>query len=89
MEAPTCSHTPAHARGFSGGIGTSTCSVENKVKSVSKVRTPHMGTIDTLIVDDKYKMYNTPQKRMCTFCCKETNDQHLSLDIWSSKPIRA
>jgi len=39
--------------------------LSNKVKSVSKVRTPHMDTIDTLIVDDKYKMYNTPQKRVC------------------------
>ena len=61
--------------------------LSNKVKSASKVRTLHMGTIDTLIVDDKYKIYNTPHKRVCAYCCKETNDQHLSLDIWNSKPI--
>ena len=61
--------------------------LSNKVKSVSKQRTPHMKTIDTLIIDDKYKMYNTPQKRVSAYCCKETNDQHLSLDIWNSKPI--
>ena len=62
--------------------------LSNKVKSVSKVRTPHMDTIDTLIVDDKYKMYNTAQKRVCAYCCKETNKDHISLDIWNSKPIR-
>ena len=62
--------------------------LSNKVKSVSKVRTPHMKTIDTLIVDDKYKMYNTAQKRVCAYCCKETNKDHISLDIWNSKPIR-
>lgn len=62
--------------------------LSNKVKSVSKQRTPHMDTIDTLIVDDKYKMYNTAQKRVCAYCCKETNKDHISLDIWNSKPIR-
>jgi len=62
--------------------------LSNKIKSVSKVRTQHMKTIDTLIVDDKYKMYNTPQKRVSAYCCKETNDDHFSLDIWNSKPIR-
>ena len=62
--------------------------LSNKVKSVSKVRTPHMKIIDTLIVDDKYKMYNTAQKRVCAYCCKETNKDHISLDIWNSKPIR-
>ncbi len=61
--------------------------LSNKVKSVSKQRTPHMDTIDTLIIDDKYKMYDTPQKRVCAYCCKETNDEHFSLDIWNSKPI--
>ena len=62
--------------------------LSNKVKSVSKQRTPHMDTIDTLIVDDKYKMYNTAQKRVCGYYCKETNKDHISLDIWNSKPIR-
>ena len=62
--------------------------LSNKVKSVSKVRTPHMKTIDTLIVDDKYKMYNTAQKRVCAYCCKETNKDHISLYIWNSKLIR-
>ena len=62
--------------------------LSNKVKSVSKQRTPHMDTIDTLILDDKYKMYNTTQKRICAYCCKETNKDHISLDIWNSKPIR-
>ena len=61
--------------------------LSNKVKSVSKVRTPHMDTIDTLIVDDKCKMYNTPQKRVCAYCCKDANTDHISLDIWNSKPI--
>jgi len=62
--------------------------LSNKVKSVSKVRTPHMDTIDTLIFDDKYKMYNTPQKRVCAYCCKETKKDHIPLDILNSKPIR-
>jgi hypothetical protein len=62
--------------------------LSNKVKSVSKQRTPHMDTIDTLILDDKYKMYNTPQKRVCAYCCKETKKDHIPLDIWNSKPIR-
>lgn len=62
--------------------------LSNKVKSVSKQRSPHCVTIDTYIFDDKYKMYNTPRKRVCAYCCKETSDQHFSLDIWNSKPIR-
>lgn len=47
-----------------------------------------MKTIDTLIVDDKYKMYNTAQKKVCAYYCKETNDAHFSFGIWNSKPIR-
>ena len=62
--------------------------LSKKVKSVSKVRTPHMDTIDTLILDDKYKMYNTPQKRVCAYLCKETKKDHTPLDILNSEPIR-
>ena len=56
---------------------------------VPNEKSPHYVTINMLILDAKYTMYNTPQKRVSACCCKETNDDHFSLDIWNSKPIRA